>query len=736
MGESSASRLRGDSMTDVIFNGSSARKPVGTASIELVFDNADGSVGGQYAKFAEIAIRRTVSRDGQSTYYLNGTKCRRKDITGIFLGTGLGPRSYSIIEQGMISRLIEAKPEEMRVYIEEAAGISKYKERRRETENRIRHTRENLERLTDLLEEVEKQIKHLDRQAKAAERYKTYKAEERQTSAELLAMRLQVLDELAATHERELAAAETELQSAIASQRRVERDIEQTRESHAESTEHFNEVQGRFYKVGAEIARLEQAIEHAEELRERQRGDLAQATEGAAEIRAHIDEDQAELDKLRSSLTELAPGLEAAAARAARSGESLTQAENAMADWRERWDAFNAEAYEAEQTLKVEHSRIEQWAASLETHGTRRQRLLEDQRPDDIAALRTELAQRVGDAEGHAARVVDAERSLMDVRSQYDSARQHEVVLRDGVHHAQEELQKVNTALATNKALQRAALGSNSEDVERWLETTGLGSNKRLVEVLDVEAGWESAVETVLGTELQSIVVDDIERAANLAATLTSGHARLLRRTGSTAAHSANSLAGKVRGAPAAVTDILAGVRTSVLAGTGARASQRLAGQRVVCHARRRMGRSRLFSRASSRCRAKQRGASRRRHSLVAAATRVCRKPFARGGAEAFAAAVAARRTGSRSRAGAGSANRGSGSTQPRCRPQRAGGSCALARPRSSSVLSSANARVSTKRSLARVSWSRRARRESTMRAMYRRRSTSGVPFSTSSAAS
>ena len=563
MGESSASRLRGDSMTDVIFNGSSARKPVGTASIELVFDNADGSVGGQYAKFAEIAIRRTVSRDGQSTYYLNGTKCRRKDITGIFLGTGLGPRSYSIIEQGMISRLIEAKPEEMRVYIEEAAGISKYKERRRETENRIRHTRENLERLTDLLEEVEKQIKHLDRQAKAAERYKTYKAEERQTSAELLAMRLKVLDELAAAHERELAAAETELQSAIASQRRVERDIEQTRESHVESTEHFNEVQGRFYKVGAEIARLEQAIEHAEELRERQRGDLAQATEGAAEIRAHIDEDQAELDKLRSTLTELAPGLEAAAARAARSGESLTQAENAMADWRERWDAFNAEAYEAEQTLKVEHSRIEQWAASLETHGTRRQRLLEDQRPDDIAALRTELAQRVGDAEGHSARVVDAERALMDVRSQYDSARQHEVVLRDGVHHAQEELQKVNTALATNKALQRAALGSNNEDVERWLEKTGLGSNKRLVEILDVEAGWESAVETVLGTELQSIVVDNIERAASLAATLTSGHARLLRRTGAKTTHSANSLAAKVRGAPAVVTDILASVRTT-----------------------------------------------------------------------------------------------------------------------------------------------------------------------------
>jgi chromosome segregation protein len=174
MGESSASRLRGDSITDVIFNGSSARKPVGTASVELLFDNSDTTLEGQYAKYAEIAIRREVSREGLSTYFLNGTRCRRKDITGVFLGTGLGPRSYSIIEQGMISRVIESKPEEMRVFLEEAAGISKYKERRRETSNRIRHTKDNLARLQDVLEEVEKQIKHLDRQAKTAERYGRY----------------------------------------------------------------------------------------------------------------------------------------------------------------------------------------------------------------------------------------------------------------------------------------------------------------------------------------------------------------------------------------------------------------------------------------------------------------------------------------------------------------------------------------------------------------------------------
>ncbi|MGD8588156.1 MAG: AAA family ATPase, partial [Chromatiales bacterium] len=148
MGESSAKMLRGESMADVIFNGSTARKPVGTASIELLFDNSEGRAGGQYAQYNTISVKRQVSRDGTSLYYLNGVRCRRRDITDLFLGTGLGPRSYSIIEQGMISRLIEARPEELRVFLEEAAGISKYKERRRETENRIRHTRENLERLT------------------------------------------------------------------------------------------------------------------------------------------------------------------------------------------------------------------------------------------------------------------------------------------------------------------------------------------------------------------------------------------------------------------------------------------------------------------------------------------------------------------------------------------------------------------------------------------------------------
>jgi chromosome segregation protein len=194
MGESSAKNLRGESMADVIFNGSVNRQPVGQASIELVFDNADGGVGGEYASYAEISIKRQVTREGQSEYFLNNTRCRRRDITDIFLGTGLGPRSYAIIEQGMISRLIESKPEELRVFIEEAAGISKYKERRKETESRMRRTLENLERLTDLREELERQLQHLQRQAQAAEKYREYKDEERELKAQLLALQWQKLE--------------------------------------------------------------------------------------------------------------------------------------------------------------------------------------------------------------------------------------------------------------------------------------------------------------------------------------------------------------------------------------------------------------------------------------------------------------------------------------------------------------------------------------------------------------
>ena len=229
MGEISAKHLRGESMADVIFNGSAARKPLGAASVELVFDNSDGKIAGEYAAYNEVALRRSVSRDGTSDYFINGTKVRRKDITQLFLGTGLGTRSYAIIEQGMISRVIEARPDDLRAFLEEAAGISRYKERRRETENRIGHTRENLDRLNDLREEVEKQIRHLQRQAATARRYQALKEEERKLQAELLALRMQSLDAEAGVRDAATSSCETAMHAVLADLREAEADIERIR---------------------------------------------------------------------------------------------------------------------------------------------------------------------------------------------------------------------------------------------------------------------------------------------------------------------------------------------------------------------------------------------------------------------------------------------------------------------------------------------------------------------------
>src|SRR2546423_1908440 len=219
MGELSAKHLRGDNMADVVFNGSAARKPVGAASVELLFDNADGKIGGAYANYSEISLKRQVARDDTSAYFINGVRCRRKDITNLFLGTGLGSRSYAIIEQGMISRVIDAKSEDMRAFVEEAAGVSRYKERRKETEARVAETRENLERLQDVRDEVEKQIRHLQRQAASARRYQALKEQERRLTAELLALRLRDLDGGAQVHDAAVRERELAMQGALAEQR-------------------------------------------------------------------------------------------------------------------------------------------------------------------------------------------------------------------------------------------------------------------------------------------------------------------------------------------------------------------------------------------------------------------------------------------------------------------------------------------------------------------------------------
>jgi chromosome segregation protein len=563
MGESSASRLRGDSITDVIFNGSSSRKPIGAASVELLFDNSETTLEGQYAKYAEIALRREVSRDGISTYYLNGTKCRRKDITGIFLGTGLGPRSYSIIEQGMISRLIEAKPEEMRIFLEEAAGISKYKDRRRETTNRIKRTRENLDRLMDVLEEVEKQIKHLDRQAKTAKRYERMKDDERRTSAELLALRLRELDQRANDSQRGLSEQETALEAEVAKQRKIEAEIEQLRVAQNERSDEFNEVQARFYKAGAEIARLEQAIEHAHELRERQQKDLEQAIHGAKEIAGHINQDMSEIEQLELSLSELSPGLEQARQSEKLSLESLQSAEHALADWQSLWDDYTDKSNHAQQIRNVEQTRAEEIESRIKSFSDRHQKLVTaetDASPEDLRKSFEKIEkQEVRKRQA----IGEFDRALADIGDKIKKLREQDVKLNRLVDERRGALVAVEAKYASLEAVQKAALGQGDEAIKSWLKASGLDESRRVAQLLDVENGWERAVETVLGEYLQAVCVSDVATATASLAQLKAGHVTLLldQSESTSSDDDSNVLIGKIKKAPTAVSELLQSVQ-------------------------------------------------------------------------------------------------------------------------------------------------------------------------------
>lgn len=507
MGESSAKNLRGESMTDVIFNGSTSRKPVSQASIELVFDNSDNTLVGEYAAYAEISIRRKVTRDAQNTYFLNGTKCRRRDITDIFLGTGLGPRSYSIIEQGMISKLIEAKPEELRNFIEEAAGISKYKERRRETENRIRRTHENLERLTDLREELERQLERLHRQAQAAEKYKEYKAEERQLKAQLAALRWRALNDQVGQREAIIGDQEVAFEALVAEQRNADASIERLRDGHHELSERFNLVQGRFYSVGGDIARVEQSIQHGQQRLRQLQDDLKEAERSRQETESHLGHDRTLLATLAEELEMLEPEQEMTLAAAEESAATLEEAEGTMHGWQEQWDSFNTRSAEPRRQAEVQQSRIQQLEHSLERLAERQRKLGEERDqlsadPEDAAIL--ELGEQLA----------SSELLLEDLQLEEQQAVERLEVLREQLQQVgsaqqqtQGELQRLGGRLASLEALQQAALDPGS-GTARWLQAQGLAQRPRLAEGLRVEPGWELAVETVLGADLQAVLVD------------------------------------------------------------------------------------------------------------------------------------------------------------------------------------------------------------------------------------
>ncbi|HSG64438.1 MAG TPA: chromosome segregation protein SMC, partial [Gammaproteobacteria bacterium] len=495
----------------MIFNGSSGRKPVGQASIELVFDNSDGTIAGPYAGYSEVALRRVVSRDGTSQYFLNNARCRRKDITHILLGTGLGSHGYSIIEQGMISRLVEAKPEDLRAFLEEAAGISKYKERRRETEHRIRHTRDNLERLCDLREEVEKQLTHLQRQARSAERYKELKAEQRRVGAELLALRLRLLTQALRGQESVLNEQQVGLDAAVAGQRSTEAAIEKLRLALTDRNDHFNEVQGEYYKVGAESARLEQSIQHRKELGQRQREDLEATDQHLGELKAHIESDTTQIEEFERLLNELSPGLEQAHSSRRSSEQALERAEDAVEQWRASWERVTEGLAETERLTEVEQTRIFQISAQLQRLDREVEKLEGERAGLNTEELQSELDQLVAAEEESRGGLEAADREIKATWQSIQALRQSERSLSDDVDQSRGQLQEDRGRLMSLEALQEAALGKTSNDVTQWLAARSLDGNPRLAQSLDVEPGWERAVETVLGAYLQAVCVDSID---------------------------------------------------------------------------------------------------------------------------------------------------------------------------------------------------------------------------------
>ena len=514
MGESSAKNLRGENMTDVIFNGSSARKPVGQASVELVFDNHDHKLTGEYANFTEVSIKRRVDREAQSTYFLNGTKCRRKDITDIFLGTGLGARSYSIIEQGMVSRLIESKPEELRVYIEEAAGISKYKERRKETESRIKRTKENLERLEDIREELERQLQHLKRQSVAAEKYGELKAEERQTSANLNALRWQSLDAELKQNQEKIGQLEVQIEATIAEQRALDASVEQHLADNAELTDALGEVQARFYSLGNDIARIEQSIEHHLERVEQLKLDLSEAEEGWEQTKEELDIDLRKITQLDAELKTIEPELETTRDEEQQSATELAAAETALQEWQQAWDEFNQRAEEPRQTAEVEQSRIQQLEQSIDRALERRKRLLEEQ--NRLAEMPSSTASTDEQQLEALEKEVDELKSDLSSSDEVAVCRQSIAENQSELDQLRGELQTAQGKLASLEALQQAALGQDNPKLNEWLQAKGFDNQLRLAEGLRIDSGWELAVESVLGESLQAICIEGLDNLAEV----------------------------------------------------------------------------------------------------------------------------------------------------------------------------------------------------------------------------
>jgi chromosome segregation protein len=509
LGESKASALRGESMQDVIFNGSSKRKPVSRASVELVFDNTLGKTAGQWSSYAEIAIKRVLQRDGDSSYYINNQHVRRKDITDIFLGTGLGARAYAIIEQGMISRIIEAKPEELRIFLEEAAGVSKYRDRRRETELRIGDTRDNLLRVDDIRLELEKQLAHLTEQAEVAKQYRELEAK-RDTAQHLLwLVNKQDADARRVRYTQQIEKSRNELEAETAHLREVESQLELARSGHYQLSDVMHSRQGELFASNAEVARLEQHIEHLQDQRARLTQQIAGGELQREQQRSQLQGVQTLLEHWQHQQQESAIRVEICDNHSNTEIQHLPQAEQAARAAQERYNTVQREQLVLQQQLQLAETQREHIQRNVQQLDSRRSRLLLEQdnlpRPNNEAL--TDAKQQIAELEFERE---EQQQQLAEYQEQLpvaDAARRSQRV---AAHELERQLAQVEAKLAALKQLQ--AQTDNDKNLKQWLVKYQLDNLPRLWQSIRIEAGWDEALEAVLRERLNAIALQKLEQ--------------------------------------------------------------------------------------------------------------------------------------------------------------------------------------------------------------------------------
>ncbi len=510
LGESKASALRGESMQDVIFNGAGDRKPVGRASVELNFDNSAGRIGGQWGSYTEISIKRVLTRDGDSSYYINNIPVRRRDIHDLFLGTGLGPRAYAIIEQGMISRVIEAKPEELRVFLEEAAGVSKYKERRKETEGRLSDTRENLSRVEDIRIELGNQLARLEQQAKVASEYRELEARLRQAQQLLWFAKQQ---DAARARERcttEIAQLTVALEAVQAELRSTEARLETLRHDHYAAGDALHEKQGAFYAANSEVTRLEQQLAFARESENRVTQQVAQLTEAQGGLAAQEAALAGDRNTLEHALEEALVARESAAAEEQAAHAQLPALEQAVADATQASNELQQTIAMTEQGIRVAETRRESVARALLQFEQRGERVdaelagLAAPVSSEIRIVEEQLAQEAAELRGKEASLSSLQQTVQ--------------LLQDEQRQASESWQQASRHLADLEARDSAlsalqAKVGHGSDKDAWLERTGLVRAAQLWQAIDVERGWNDALEALLRERLEALELDTLDRA-------------------------------------------------------------------------------------------------------------------------------------------------------------------------------------------------------------------------------